>query len=769
MDSRHLAIIIGVALPATLSAQCPDGTPPPCRGAQIASARRTNPPLDDKTWIVVPFANLTRNQDLEWLRAASVNLLYLDLSQWREIHVVDDERVADLIKEVSPPQANAPLSLNIGLAIARRAGAGKLVMGDLLKVGSKTGVVAKVFDVKGGQRLRSVREETTSPDSVMPLFNKLARGILNLPQPSGEASDIGTKSIEAYREYVAGVQSLNAFDLGEAHRHFERSLQIDSTFALPHYKLSIVIGWENPSDLARRSHADAAARLSSGLPARERALISGQRKFSLGEYSAACDDYNALVRADSSDVEALYGLGECTFHDDVIEHPAGDTTQWRFHGSWNTAARAFRRVLVLDPGNYLAFQHILDLLGAETRSGCVKASAEPCSGHALDYIAAVQRSADTIVTVPGHAALDAAAHVARMEERGRTKVRVRNFDEARVLAEEWVSLAPRGSTAHASLAHVYVLLGRLDDAERQLALVQAGGVSPLAEFQILLDRLEIAIRRGNGTRAIAILDSAALVFRGKPTPGNVTVSLALANTIVGRFAGLDSVLDGFGAMLPPLIVRYYKSGMRAIIAGERRDSINALELQIQDLLTPGVGAVRTTALLGPTMTMGLRFKRAKWPTVTIDPNDKSVTQVILRASKALSEHDTAAFRRVVLEIDSVVASPGSGMTRTIAAFTSAESHLILHDSSGALRQLRRLLDTTYVDVPITSTLTAGFDAPGIAYPRAALERANLAAALGFKDEAREWYRRYLDLWSRADAEFAPLLAEVRKRYASLGA
>ena len=541
---------------ARLAAQCPDGTPPPCRATQgVAAPKRASPLLDDRTWIVVPFDNLTRNQDLEWLRAASVNLLYLDLSQWREIHVVDDERVADLMKEGAERRVTGPLSLSNGLAIARRAGAGRLVMGDLLKVGGRTGVVAKVFDVRGGQRLRSVREETTSPDSLMPLFGRLARGILNVPTRAGQSADIGTTSIDAYREYVAGVQALNAFDLAEAHHRFEASLRLDSSFALPHYKLSIVIGWENPSDPARRVHAEASARLGGALPARERTLISGQRKFSIGDYAAACDDYRGLVRADSSDVEALYGLGECSFRDDVVEPANADTSVRRFRGSWNTAAHAFRRVLALDPGNYLAFQQILDLLSAETRSGCVRgASSAPCGGEALDYISAVRRDADSVLLVPVHVAFDAAAEAEQLDERGRTNVRVRNLEEARVLAEEWVGLAPGAARAHTSLAHVYLLLGRLDDAEAQLAFAR-GALPPIVTFQILLDRLEMAIRRGSGAQALILLDSAERTFRGQATPTSVTISLALANTLVGRFARIDSVFGAYGGLVPSVVIQ----------------------------------------------------------------------------------------------------------------------------------------------------------------------------------------------------------------------
>jgi hypothetical protein len=95
-----LACIFVAAPLGRAAAQCPDGSPPPCRTQQVAVAtRRVNPPLDERTWIVVPFDNLAKNQEVDWLRGASVNLLYLDMSRWRDIRVIDDERVADLIRE----------------------------------------------------------------------------------------------------------------------------------------------------------------------------------------------------------------------------------------------------------------------------------------------------------------------------------------------------------------------------------------------------------------------------------------------------------------------------------------------------------------------------------------------------------------------------------------------------------------------------------------------------------------------------------------------
>ena len=130
-------------------AQCADGSPPPCRSTTVASApRRANPPLDDRTWIVVPFDNLRNAQDVDWLRGASVNLLYLDMSRWRDIRVIDDERVADLLREVPEARNATKLDLSAGIAVAKRAGAGRLVMGDLLQLGNRTTVTAKVYIIQ---------------------------------------------------------------------------------------------------------------------------------------------------------------------------------------------------------------------------------------------------------------------------------------------------------------------------------------------------------------------------------------------------------------------------------------------------------------------------------------------------------------------------------------------------------------------------------------------------------------------------------------------
>src|ERR1051325_693856 len=167
MRLARLAAVLVALFPICATAQqCADGSPPPCAVRQVASAgRKADPPLDDRPWIVVPFNNVTRAPDVDYLRDASVNLLYLDLSKWSDIRVIDDARVADLIRQV-PEAKVTPLSLDAATAVAKRAGAGRLVMGNVIKQGAKTTLATKVFDVRRGAVIRSPQQDLLAPDSL---------------------------------------------------------------------------------------------------------------------------------------------------------------------------------------------------------------------------------------------------------------------------------------------------------------------------------------------------------------------------------------------------------------------------------------------------------------------------------------------------------------------------------------------------------------------------------------------------------------------------
>lgn len=743
-------IILGAALlPFALRplvAQCPDGTPPPCSAAprQVA-VRPANPQLDDRNWIVVPFDNLARSAQVEWLRDASVNLLSLDLSRWSDIRVVDDKRVSDLVREL--PRASATqLSLNDGLSVARRAGAGRLVMGEVLRLGNRTTVQARVINVRDGQRIRIVKEEAPAEDSLMAMFGRLAERVLDVvPPPGANVGAVGTSRADAYQEYLAGVRGLFEFQLPEARRHLEGALKLDSTFALAHLGLALLIGWENPTSPERQIHARAAERFGGTLPPRERALIGGLGAFYDGDYPRSCDTYARLVKADSSDVLALYGLGDCAYHDTAVIPMEGDSTRMRFRGDWNVSIRAFRRAIAVDPGFHLAFQHILDAFSSEARSGCVVGS-RPC----LQWGGVVRAVGDSLVIVLQPSG--SPAFVAQFDEARRTNQTRTNLEQALRVALDWNATAPPVGRAHTMLGHIYLGLGRFADAARELD--RAGQELTSNELATLLsDRIELAVKQWDPGLAKKYYDSVTTVI----PPGGRLTFLATYGMLFGRFAGFDSLfaLSQARVRAPPALSTYSRMFTRVVL-GVFPDNLAELEAAAFSAAAslPNCNQQCQADQISLTLTFALRVPRTTWPDLA-----PGLTQPAPRTALAVARRDTMALREAIRALDSDTQFPAS------SPLLAADALLWLGDSLAAYQRVARVLDTILPTLPLRGTTLIQL---GPMAARSMVLRGDLAAALGRQQDAKIWYGRFLAFWAKPDPEFAPFVDRVRKAYAAAG-
>ena len=765
--SFALILLAAVAIATPAAAQCPDGSPPPCRAQTVQSAapRRVNPPLDERTWIVVPFDNLARSSDVDWLRTAAVNLLYLDMSRWRDIRVIDDERVADLLRETPEVTSAQAMSLNSGLAVARRAGAGRLVMGDLLKVGNRTRITAKIFNVRSGQRVRSVSEETSVADSVIPLFGQLAQRILNVAPPQGaNVGALGTASVEAYQEYLAGIQALNRFDVKEARARLDRAVQLDSTFALAHYKIALTLGWSNPGDEAQRRHAEAAARLMVGLPSRERSLITGQLYQTTGNWTDACQTYSGMLRTDSLDVEALYGLGECLYHDLTLTRDPADTTRFRFRGNWQQSIRAFERVLELDPQYHLAYQHIVDALTAE-RQLANQCTQGPSGRQCRGFTGYLMRTGDSVHTTPVDIRSDTAQLRAQAERYAHTQARQRNLAAALEVGERWVRAASDEPRAHNAVAHVLLLQGQIARADQAMQRATHAG-SLIEELRRAFQRMEIAVKLGRAGEALRLYDSLRTLDIPIPnTPLRIGNAIAGYGPPFGRIVEFDSMLVRAMAQggAPAYVTAYQQRAIRAAVGGPVHDSLAAIERDMFERTNAARGAAFATSGIQATLSFVLRMPRSTWPAL-----DTTVRDPKLRPAIALSRGDTAALRRAADDLERLLRGiVTSGSSDTAYAVIATDAFLALGDTTAALRIVRFALDTAASTTTYFPLNSQGFTAAAFA-PRLMLLRADLAAARGHRDEARVWYDRFIEMWSTAVPELQSVVQRARRARAALG-
>lgn len=346
--ARARQVILGIAAVATLGATVrislqvpgpPEGTDP------------------RHSILVLPFANLRSNPDGEWLRDGSVSMLGLALSQWRELSVVDLERLHDLMagRRIA---GQAPLGLSLARRLAREAGVWTVVLGDYTLTGDSLYLVARAYDVRTGARLDIAQAQGSAEDDVRPLFDDLAAKLLDLSGAPATGrnslSAVTTGSLEAYRRYLQGVDHLNRWDLPEAERDLLAAVAIDSSFSLAYLKLALTRGWRAGADdsLGRR-YIGLAAQYGDRLPAREQRKIEAYRAMTAQDYERSRALYAELAASDSTDADAWYGWGDAWFHSPM----SGARTE-----AMTASLRAFRRTLALDPAYHLAYEHVNYLL-----------------------------------------------------------------------------------------------------------------------------------------------------------------------------------------------------------------------------------------------------------------------------------------------------------------------------------------------------------------------------------------------------------------------
>jgi serine/threonine-protein kinase len=436
--------------------------------------------------LVLPFDNLRDDAGLAWLHDGSVNMLALALSQWRDLGVVDQDRVHDLLSQGKVPD-DQPIGLAVARRLARGAGAWTVVLGDFARAGDSLRLTARTYDVATGARLEVVEAAGPAADDVRPLFDELAARLLDLSgAPRAGRSPLAlvtTESLEAYRSYLQGLEHLNHWELFPAQTAFRRAVALDSTFSLAYFKLGLALGWvTGAADSVGRNAILQASRFAGRLPEREQAMINAYRAMLDGEYARSQELYRGLLARDSTDADAWYGLADAFFHDSLM----GGTP-----GGMSRSLRAFRRTLALDPQYALAYEHITFLLTAAANRNASFALV------AADTFAAA--------TARGKPVLDSTTQEAAVR-----RARIDAVQTART----WVALQPATARAHHALFEAYFASEDWPKASQEVAelrrlLPEAG--------RNLSAYLEARVRfaRGDARSAAGLVRSTTAGFGGR--------------------------------------------------------------------------------------------------------------------------------------------------------------------------------------------------------------------------------------------------------------
>ncbi len=579
-----LALLVGSA-----EAQCPDGTPAPCiRGAARPATTSPPPAARDRarTFLVLPFRNLSRIAEYQWLIEGSPTMLADALGQWTEVTVVPDERLYPALRRHGL-QPGSVMDLASLRRVAAETGGWTAVTGEVVVVGDRLQVSARAYDLVTQHLLTRTTFEGRATDDVRDAYEHIATALLRaagLEQASADIAGATTSSLDAYRAYLRGVAHLNREEFRQARDAMVEAVRIDSTFAQAYAKLaevSLLAFSVLDPDHPAYGYTDRAAALSNRLPPRAASHVRALRSLLNADFTAARSELGALVAQDSNDVDALEDLASLEFLDPLlVTAPAGE----RRRGSLNAATQLSRRVLDLDPTRHGAYQGLVVIysLAAGQPPGAVAGyrrelprpvrssvrawcscdfelgSARQPPGRGSDSALAPQFAGPDLMLVPLlHDSLELvpldslAAIPAESLAASRARARV----AATTWARRWLVAGPAEAEAHRMTARVFELDGNYEAALRELDIADSLGVEVEAEA-VAARRMILLGKLGRLDDARRIADSLwdAHYFGGElfATVPAMTEAYAWATNLfaaAGDFARVRAALAAFSARL----------------------------------------------------------------------------------------------------------------------------------------------------------------------------------------------------------------------------
>lgn len=725
--------------------------------ATVALVRRTPGPPDGvnprHSILVLPFDNLREERSVDWLRDGSVSMLGLNLSQWKDLTVVDHERLHDLLAK-HDLKVGDDVGLDMARRLAREAGVWTVVLGDFTPAGDSLHLTARVFDVATGKRVDVAQVDARVGDDVRPLFDDLAAKLLDL---SGAPNEIRiglaratTGSLEAFRAYLSGLEQLNRWDLAGAQRNLQRAIALDTTFGLAYYKLALTRGWLVGTEDSATSRAILrATKYSGNLPDHERAVINAYRAFYGGEYAEARSLYQQLLGRNSRDADAWYGLGEAWFHD------TAGTDQ---SPAWTQALRAFKRTLALDPDYALAYDHVHAMLTQSAISNPLYALL-PGDSFAVARTTGGRRLIDT-------------ATVAAAVQRARA--------EALNTARSWVASQPATLRAHGAMVSAQITAGNYQAALSEVERFREA--TPLhPELPFVQARIQFA--SGDIERAAAQLRTALDTVAPRdfqPYEGTPTVlgDIAAAANVFAYQGDLDHAAKAIEladqVRREVLYEPHWAAGdpkgesWRRAMLGELYAAAGGPAASLRQIWQSAAEAGRMATPdkrkhlvhSGATAAVGLFTGLAADSTAMTELRAMSgeAPPKEVRALLAVSRGDSAAARRALAEPE-----PAGSHKHMYPMYTrphAAQAYYLLGEYETTLRVLEGFEPSSFH--------TGGFDSRWGMLGRVRLLRGAAYERLGRRAEARAEYRQVMTQWKSADPELQPFVDQARRGLARVG-
>ena len=304
--------IIGLsfALGSRLAAQCPDGTPPPCKPAVTRSLS-----IDTNAVAIFPFHIVGSSNDIGWMREGGMDLLALGLEAIGSWRVLGGRTVLAHTTEFTERSPPAEASRN-----ARSIGAGRVVLSRVVGTGPELVVTSELYDTRGARRL-AVGTARGQAKDLAALVDSLAtalvsqRMVLQGRRPS--VVEYGTAKPLALRAYLAAEHLIRVGKWQAAADSLRKAIERDSTFEMAWYRL-LLTGWWMRAETGFGGNFNTlikgATRDTTRLPRRIGLVLLAIQAADRGERLLALRRADELMTLFPNDPDAVLAAADNYFH-----------------------------------------------------------------------------------------------------------------------------------------------------------------------------------------------------------------------------------------------------------------------------------------------------------------------------------------------------------------------------------------------------------------------------------------------------------------------
>ncbi len=208
-------------------------------------------PKIENSIAVISFENQTGDKAYDYLQKAIPSLLITSLEQTGVHYVVTWDRMSDLLEQMGKKDTET-IGRKLGFKLCRREGVESIILGSFIKAENMFATDVKVLDVETKRLLKSASSKGMGVDSILKTqIDELSKEITEGIGPARERiepvkapiTDATTSSMEAYKYFMEGVESVRKFYHEDAIGFLEKAVELDPDFAMAYGYLAGSYSW----------------------------------------------------------------------------------------------------------------------------------------------------------------------------------------------------------------------------------------------------------------------------------------------------------------------------------------------------------------------------------------------------------------------------------------------------------------------------------------------------------------------------------------------